>query len=93
VIQTSMELPHDSFTMNTAITGKAFERQHISPGHPKPERKRGRPVGSKDKVKRKKRGERDETASKKSQLWRRPKTLARDGCSVCFHPDPLAGGW
>jgi len=93
VIQTSMELPYNSFTMNTAITGKAFERQHVLPGQSKPKRKRGRPAGSKDRVKRKKRGERDKTASKKSPLRRGPKSLARDGRGVCFHPYPLAGGW
>ncbi|MHA1169544.1 MAG: hypothetical protein ACTSRU_17090 [Candidatus Hodarchaeales archaeon] len=93
VIQTSMELPYNSFILNTAITGKAFERQHSLVDHSRPKRKRGRPVGSKDKKKRKKRGERDESASKKSPLRRGPKSLARDGRSVRFHPDPLAGGW
>ena len=93
VVQTTLEIPYNSFTQNNPQVGRAIKRHHKIIESTPIKRSRGRPRGSKDKVKRQPRNKQAKKVGSKNKKKRGPKTVAKNGRRFHFHPKPIPVGW
>jgi len=92
-LQTSLEIPYNSFVQNQPVTGHALQRKKKTQASTNPSRKRGRPKGVKDKQKRRSRYSPRKKDSKRQLKKRGRKSLRQHGRQFQFHPQPLPVGW
>lgn len=92
-IQNSLEIPYNSFTLNQPITGHALQRKHTVKSSETPTKKRGRPLGVKDKQKRHSKHFPKPPGPKRQLKKRGRKSIQQNGRCFQFHPKPLPVGW
>lgn len=92
-LQTSLEIPYNSFVQNQLVTGHALQRRKKTQQMMNPSRKRGRPKGVKDKQKRRSRNTPQQKGKKRQLKKRGRKSLRQHGRQFQFHPQPLPVGW
>lgn len=92
-IQNSVEIPYNSFVQNKPITGFALQRQHEIKDSKTPSKKRGRPLGTKDKCKRHSKYFPKPSGAKRPLKKRGRKSIRQNGRRFHFHPNPLSVGW
>ena len=92
-IQNSIEIPYNSFTQNQPLTGHAFQRKHKFKDPNIPSKKRGRPLGTKDKEKRHSKYFPKPPVPKRHLKKRGRKSIRQNGRGFQFHPKPFPIGW
>ena len=92
-IQNSLEIPYNSFTRNQPLTGHAFQRKHPVKDSVAPSKKRGRPLGVKDKQKRHSKHFPKPPVPKRQLKKRGRKSIRQNGRRFHFHPHPVPVGW
>lgn len=91
--QNSIEIPYNSFTQNHPQKGHALQRTHIFKNPKTSSKKRGRPLGSKDRVKRHSKYFPNPRKPKRPAKKRGRKSVRTHGRPFYFHPRPVPIGW
>lgn len=92
-IQNSIEILYDSFIQNIQLTGYAIQRKHKFKDPNTLPKKRGRPLGCKDKEKRHSKHFPKPPISKPPLKKRGRKSIRKNGRAFQFHPTPFPNGW
>lgn len=93
IVQNSAEIPYNSFTQNQSLTGYALQRQHKVKDSKTPPKKRGRPLGAKDKQKRHSKHFPKPPTPKRPLKKRGRKSIRENGQRFQFHSQPVPVGW
>lgn len=92
-IQNSIEIPYNSFNQNQLLIGHALQRKHKFKDPNAPPKRRGRPLGAKDKGKRHSKHFPKLSPPKRSLKKRGRKSIRQNGRGFHFHPTPFPVGW
>ena len=92
-IQNSIEILYNSFNQNQPLTGHAIQRKHNFKDPNIPPKKRGRPLGVKDKEKRHSKYFPKPPIPKRDLKKRGRKSIRQNGRGFQFHPKPFPIGW
>jgi len=91
--QNSIEIPYKSFLNNKPIVGHTIKRKHKKIDPNSIPKKRGRPLGCKDKQKRHSKNFPKLPKPKRKLKKRGKKSIRKDGFPFSFHPQPIPVGW